>query len=162
MENILWLLHIPHKYLRKCQQTNVMVLNSGKGGKGCRKMKNSTPIGVNRKLEFKELGQEYGLVLDMLGNGRCRCLCTDNITRLCMIRGNMRKGSFNRIYKGDLVLVSLREFQDSKADIIHLYKSEEVRALQEYNELSSDFMKGDVVQTQDDNDMVEFSEIETI
>ena len=79
-----------------------------------------------------------------------------------MIRGNMRKGSFNRIYKGDLVLVSLREFQDSKADIIHLYKSEEVRALQEYNELSSDFMKGDVVQTQDDNDMVEFSEIETI
>lgn len=141
-----------------------MVLNSGKGGKGCRKMKNSTGT-TNRTLEFKEIGQEYGLVTDMLGNGRCRCLCSDSITRLCMIRGNMRKGSANRIYKGDLVLVSLRDFQESKADIIHLYKTDEVRSLIAYNELEENFIKnperssGDSATTED---FVEFSEIETI
>ena len=137
-----------------------MVLNTGKGGKGCRKMKNSTGTS-NRTLEFKEAGQEYGLVTDMLGNGRCRCVCSDSVTRLCMIRGNMRKGSTNRIFKGDLVLVSLRDFQDSKADIVHLYKSEEVRSLKDYKELDENFMKNPRQMTEID-DFVEFSEVETI
>ena len=140
-----------------------MVLNGGKGGKGCRKMKNSTGT-TNRTLEFKENGQEYGLVTDMLGNGRCRCLCSDSITRLCMIRGNMRKGSMNRIYKGDLVLVSLRDFQDSKADIVHLYKVDEVRSLISYNEVDEQFVKHTERANSNatTDDFVEFSEIETI
>ena len=81
-----------------------------------------------------------------------------------MIRGNMRKGSMNRIYKGDLVLVSLRDFQDSKADIIHLYKTDEVRLLQQYNEIEPDFMKGDFIQSKQDEheDCITFSEIEMI
>lgn len=131
-----------------------MVLNSGKGGKGCRKMKNSTGNVLNRKLEFKENGQEYGLVTEMLGNGRCRCMCSDSISRLCMIRGNMRKGSHNRIYKGDWVLVSLRDFQDAKADIIHLYTTDEVRLLKSYNELD------DAVTAKETTDeFIEFSEM---
>lgn len=138
-----------------------MVLNSGKGGKGSRKLKNSTGGSSNRTLEFKENGQEYGWVTDMLGNGRCRCACSDSVTRLCMIRGNMRKGSMNRIYKGDLVLVSLRDFQDAKADIIHLYKPEEVRSLINYNELDENIMKN-TRQMTDIDEFVEFSEIETI
>lgn len=133
-----------------------MVLNGGKGGKGCRRMKNSSGD-THRVLEFKEAGQEYGLVIDMLGNGRCRCTCTDSVTRLCMIRGNMRKGSMNRIYKGDLVLVSLRDFQDTKADIVHLYKPDEVRSLISYNELDDQFMKNPNRLPETD-DFVEFSE----
>lgn len=140
-----------------------MVLNSGKGGKGCRKMKNSTGGTTNRTLEFKEAFQEYGLVTDMLGNGRCKCVCSDSITRLCMIRGNMRKGSMNRIFKGDLVLVSLRDFQDSKADIVHLYKPEEVRSLINYKELDEAFVKNPQRSNYDSTDeFIEFSEIETI
>ena len=112
-----------------------MVRNFGKGGKGAKKMKNS--VESNRILLFKEVGQEYAVVQDMLGHGRCTCACTDNVSRLGIIRGNMRKGATNRVYKGDTVLVSLREFQDQKADIVHLYTTDEVRALQAYGELPS-------------------------
>lgn len=112
-----------------------MVRNFGKGGKGAKKMKNS--VESNRILLFKEAGQEYAVVQDMLGHGRCTCACTDNVPRLGIIRGNMRKGAINRVCKGDVVLVSLREFQDQKADIVHLYTADEVRALQAYGELPS-------------------------
>ena len=39
------------------------------------------------------------------------------------------------INAGDIVLVSLREFQDSKADIIHRYNADEARNLKQYGEL---------------------------
>ena len=44
-----------------------------------------------QELIFKEDGQEYGQVLRMLGNGRCECKCFDGTSRLCHIRGKMRK-----------------------------------------------------------------------
>ena len=113
-----------------------MVRNFGKGGKGCKKMKNSSLGDSDRVLLFKELGQDYAVVKELLGGGRCRCLFSqDGVERLCIIRGNMRKRSVNRIFKGDLVLVSLRDFQDNKADIIHLYNHDEVRSLISYNEI---------------------------
>jgi hypothetical protein len=34
---------------------------------------------------------EYGKVLKMLGNGRLEAYCYDGISRLCHIRGKMRK-----------------------------------------------------------------------
>lgn len=34
---------------------------------------------------------EYGRVQKMLGNGRVECYCYDGKTRLCNIRGKMRK-----------------------------------------------------------------------
>jgi translation initiation factor 1A len=52
----------------------------------------------------------------MLGNGRCDCMCIDGVKRLCHIRGKMRKRVW--IATGDIVLISLRDFQDEKADII--------------------------------------------
>ena len=113
-----------------------MVRNFGKGGKGCKKMKNSSLGDSDRVLLLKELGQDYAVVKELLGGGRCRCLFSqDGVERLCIIRGNMRKRSVNRIFKGDLVLVSLRDFQDDKADIIHLYNHDEVRSLISYNEI---------------------------
>lgn len=112
-----------------------MVRNFGKGGKGAKKMKNGLSE-TNRILLFKESGQEYAVVNEVLGNGRCRCLCSDAVNRLCIIRGTMRKGQMNRIVKSDIVLVSLRDFQDSKADIIHVYTTDEVRSLQSYGEIT--------------------------
>lgn len=111
-----------------------MVRNFGKGGKGCKKMKNCA-MDTNRILLFKEHGQEYAVVEDIYGHGRYSCKCQDNVTRLAILRGSLRKGTV-RIVKGDTVLVSLRDFQDSKADIIHVYTSDEVRSLCNYNELN--------------------------
>lgn len=40
---------------------------------------------------FKEDGQEYAQVVKMLGNGRLEANCFDGISRLCHIRGKLRK-----------------------------------------------------------------------
>ena len=86
-----------------------------------------------RELVFKEDGQEYAQVLRMLGNGRLEAYCYDGKKRLCHIRGKMRK----RVWVGvsDIVLISLREFQDAKADVIMKYTADEARNLKVYKEL---------------------------
>lgn len=80
-----------------------------------------------RDLEAKEPGQEYGKVVKMLGNGRLTAYCYDGVTRMCRIRGKMLKQVW--VAAGDLVLVSLRDFQDAKGDIILKYTPEEVREM---------------------------------
>jgi len=88
---------------------------------------------VKKELEFKEDGQEYGQVARMLGNGRCEVQCFDGTKRLCHIRGKMRKKVW--VNQSDIVLVSLRDFQDEKGDIIVKYTSDEARNLKTYGEL---------------------------
>jgi translation initiation factor 1A len=119
-----------------------MVRNSGKGGSGHKKLKNSTTDNKDtRELVFKEHGQDYALIMDMLGSGRCKAMCSsDETERLCIIRGSLRKKRTHFIRRNDIVLVSLREYQDGKADIIHVYSNEEVRMLINYEEISQKFV----------------------
>lgn len=109
-----------------------MPKNKGKGGKNRRRGKNDNE-GEKRELQFKEDGQEYGQVLRMLGNGRLEAHCFDGVRRLCHIRGKMRKRVW--VNSGDIVLISLREFQDNKGDVIAKYTPDEARALKSYGEL---------------------------
>lgn len=140
-----------------------MVKNFGKGGKGCKKMSSSSVDSAKRVLLFKEFGQDYAVVKDLLGGGRCNCICSDgHMERLCIIRGNMRKRSVNRIYKGDLVLVGLREYQDSKADIIHLYTSDESRLLVGYGEITQDLLSSTSIVTRDAGDGVDNNSFDDI
>jgi len=119
-----------------------MVRNTGKGGSGHKKMKNSTNNGKeNRELVFKEQTQDYAIIKEMLGNGRCKAVCySDDIERLCIIRGTMRKKRNNFIRRNDFILISLRDYQDAKADIIHLYTDDEVRMLTNYEEITHKFV----------------------
>lgn len=105
-----------------------------KGGKQHRKSSGGI-VCDKRQLEYKEEGQEYALITKMLGNGRCECKCADGLSRLGVIRGKMNKRVW--INMGDTVLVSLREYQDSKVDIIHKYTIDEVKALQAYGEIET-------------------------
>lgn len=119
-----------------------MVKNFGKGGKGCKKMKSGCMDQSNRILLFKEVGQDYAVIKDVYGSGRYSCVCNDGkVERLGILRGNMRKRSTHRIGKGDLVLVGLREYQDSKADIIHVYLSDEIKSLVNYNEITNELLQ---------------------
>lgn len=68
---------------------------------------------------------EYAQVLRMLGNGRLEAQCFDGEKRLALIRGKMRKKVW--INSGDIILLSLREFQDEKADVIQKYTPDEAR-----------------------------------
>jgi len=100
---------------------------------GKHKRGKGTEEGLKRELIFKDEGQEYGQVLKMLGNGRCNVQCFDGVSRLCIIRGAMRKKIW--VMVSDIVLVSLRDFQDEKGDIIVKYTADEARNLKNYKEL---------------------------
>ena len=110
-----------------------MVKNSGKGGKGNRKKASRNVVQNRRELILKEQQQEYALVTDILGQCRFRCECQDGKKRLGKIRGALQKKAW--IKKNNWVLVSLREFQEDKCDIIHLYNDIDVKKLSRIGEL---------------------------
>merc|ERR1719420_2821048 len=125
-------------------------------GKNRRRGKNENEP-VKRELIFKEDGQEYGQVLRMLGNGRLEAMCFDGTKRLCHIRGKMRKKVW--VCQGDIVLVSLRDFQDEKGDIIVKYNADEARNLKTYGELPENVKINETEVCEDlSDDGVEFDE----
>jgi translation initiation factor 1A len=69
----------------------------------------------------------------MLGNGRLEALCFDGTRRLAHIRGKMRKKVW--VGQGDIILLSLREYQEAKGDVILKYTADEARSLKAYGEL---------------------------
>ncbi|KAK9241974.1 nucleic acid-binding protein [Lipomyces tetrasporus] len=109
-----------------------MPKNKGKGGKNRRRGKNENDD-EKRELVFKEDGQEYAQVVKMLGNGRLEALCFDGEKRLAHIRGKLRKKVW--INQGDIILLSLRDFQDNQGDVILKYNADEARSLKNYGEL---------------------------
>jgi len=111
-----------------------MPKNKGKGGKNRKRGKNESE--EKRELILKEPGQEYAQVLRMLGNGRLEAFCFDNKRRLCHIRGKLRKREWATV--SDIILIGLRPYQDSKADILRVYNSDEARRLKKMKELPND------------------------
>jgi len=134
-----------------------MPKNKGKGGKKHKRGKGDQEQ-VKRELIFKEDGQEYGQVLRMLGNGRCEVQCFDGTKRLCHIRGKMRKKVW--VMVTDIVLVSLRDFQDEKGDIILKYNSEEAKNLKTYGELpeNTKINETDLNPEEDEEQDIEFGD----
>ena len=119
-----------------------------------------------RELMFKEDGQSYALVTNLLGNGRLEAACTDGRTRLAVIRGTMRRRVW--IARGDLILVGLRDFQDAKADVIFKYTADEARQLKQYGEIPAHVRINDtsVQEERDgegaDDDYVAFEDVDAI
>lgn len=108
-----------------------MPKNKGKGGKNRRRGKNEGE--EKREVLVKEEGQEYAQITKTLGGCNFEAHCFDNVTRTCHVRGKMRKRSWVNI--SDIVLISLRDFQDGKADIIVKYTATEARQLKSMGEL---------------------------
>jgi len=104
-----------------------MPKNKGKGGKNYRKGKHSVPQKKDLVTKDADAGLEYARVEKMLGNGRVYVKCFDEVMRVGHIRGKMRRKVW--IAAGDLVLCSLREFQNKKCDIILKYLPDEVKQL---------------------------------
>lgn len=91
-----------------------------------------------RAVKLKGEEEEYALVEKILGDRRTELACADGEKRMGLIRGKFRKRVWINRY--DVVLISLRDFQEEKADIIHKYKPEEVRELQRKGEVPPDFL----------------------
>jgi initiation factor 1A len=75
----------------------------------------------------------YGLVQKALGGGHFATHCNDGEDRIATLRGSLQRNT--RIAAGDLVLISLREFEKPKpgskqhCDIIVKYSSHEITQL---------------------------------
>ena len=97
----------------------------------------------------------------MLGNARVEAFCFDGVSRLCQIRGQMRKRVWINV--GDIILVSLREFQDSKADVIGKYTPDEARSLKAYGELPANVRPNETEGLggdESDSDGIEFADFD--
>lgn len=114
--------------------------NKGKGGKKHRKHKDENIS--KRDMIWKEDGQSYAVIEKMLGNGRVHlCYFTrdeDNHLKrnqaLGIIRGTMRRKKV-WINTEDIVLISIREFEEGKVDILHKYDYDETKSLQSMKEI---------------------------
>ncbi|GFP97755.1 eukaryotic translation initiation factor 1a [Phtheirospermum japonicum] len=96
----------------------------------------------------------------MLGNGRCSATCMDGVKRLCHISGKMHKKVW--IAAGDIILASLRDYQDDKADIIWKYMPDEARLLKAYGELPESTKLHEVVTGNSDDEELPENYIEFV
>lgn len=89
--------------------------------------KKGTNTNVKRELLLALDGAVYGQVLKALGSARFDVLCFDDgRQRQCSVRKS--KNTLG-IKVGSTVMVGLRDYQDTKADIVYLYTPEEVMEL---------------------------------
>ena len=100
-----------------------------KGGNSHKKAKNNSDHSDKHNMIYKEDGEEYALVDKMVGGARCHITLPDQSTKLAIIRGKLRKRR-TWISVGDLVLVSIRDFQEDKCDVIHKYTNGQIQILQ--------------------------------
>jgi len=121
--------------------------------KACRK---NAPQKEVRVLLLKDDDTEYGLVTKKLGNGqfsvRLNMQNREVIGRLC---GKFRHGPAkknNLVDVNTVVLVGLRDFQDSKVDIIHVYNAIEARQLRKIGEFVEESIRAE---TEDPEEPVE-------
>ena len=139
-------------YLKNKSKYNIMVVKK-KGGNKQKKKKNNLSDEIERELIFKTDDQEYAQVTKLLGSCRLELQCFDGKTRLGHIRGTMRKKVW--ITVNDLVLISLREFEDGKCDIIHKYLPKELNKLKSVGEIP-ETVKVNEDTTDDKNDDIGF------
>lgn len=90
---------------------------------------------MDNTLIFKDgVDQDYGKVTRMLGNNRCTVII-DGVERLGIICGRIRNRRTSYVRVNDIVLVSRREYQPNKVDILHLYSDRDTKLLTKYGEL---------------------------
>mmetsp|Transcript_12456 Transcript_12456/g.14764 ORF Transcript_12456/g.14764 Transcript_12456/m.14764 type:complete len:103 (+) Transcript_12456:56-364(+) len=83
----------------------------------------------------KDVDQMYGKVIVSLGDCRLKVLCEDGKSRVCTIRGKLRKTVWIR--EGDIILVSLREYDDFKGDVLCRYTLDQINSLIASGDLKS-------------------------
>ena len=108
-----------------------MPKNTGMGGN--KRKKGKKQVQEDRELQYKGESEEYAQVIKILGDGRFECNCADGVKRIAHVRGKMRKRIW--IANGDIILVSLRDFEPEKCDVVEKYKEKEVAKLKKAGEI---------------------------
>jgi translation initiation factor 1A len=95
--------------------------------------------GKIEKQEFflRDQDQDYAKVISVLGD--CRFIVklqTSGQEVIGHVRGNMKSRNKSLwIRKDDIIIVSIRDFQSNKVEIVHKYNSDEIRKLIKLGEL---------------------------
>jgi translation initiation factor 1A len=134
------------------------------GGKKYKQQKHkNNENGPMKALVEATKDQEYGIVTKLLGNSRVSATFYD--TRdpqnkrmneiICFLRpGLKKKRMFARM--GSIILISLRNFEKDKADVIYVYDDEETKRMKRKNLLPENLIKkesqGDGMIFKDEND----------
>ena len=108
-----------------------MPKNTGMGGN--KRKKGKKQVQEDRELRIKEESEEYAQITKILGDGRFQCKCADGVDRIAHVRGKMRKRTW--LANGDIILVSIREFEQEKCDVVEKYKEKEVAKLKSVGEI---------------------------
>lgn len=111
----------------------------GKGGRGRRRFKGqSRQEGEVVRVRIPREGEVLGIAVQLLGHDRVRVKCADGKSRLCRIRGTMKKRVWIR--EDDVVLVAPWDFQtDKRGDIIWRYSQGEAGWLEKRGLLTIEF-----------------------
>ena len=133
-----------------------MVVNKKVGNKA-KKQKKQTDTDQERQLVFKDVtqSQEYAQVTKTLGNKRFEVNCFDGKTRLAHARGNLKKKKVF-VKTSDVILVSLRDFEDAKCDILYSYNVKEILRLKKLGEIPDSVTIDTDVKIEEDDIGVDF------
>ena len=113
-----------------------MPKNFGKGGN--KRKKGKKPLQDNREFRFKEECEEYARIIKLLGDGRFQCTCSDGVDRIAHLRHKMWKKVWLKC--GDVVLISLRDYEPEKCDIIDKYTEKEIAKLLKNGEIKENLL----------------------
>jgi translation initiation factor 1A len=98
-----------------------------------------------RELEFKQELEEYAKVTSLMGDRKIGITLPDGTESLGVIPGKFRKGRGKRqgvwIAVDDVILVSYRDYQEGKMDVLIKYTDHEIKNLIQYCEIPSVFGK---------------------
>lgn len=131
-----------------------MVKNFGGGNKAKRKGRKNfrgKTFSLDDLKASSEDNQEYGYVTEKYGDGRYELMCYDKVTRKATVRGSIKQKC--RLDKGGLVLISMRDFQDTHSDILYVYTDDDKEKLVNANVICESFTKTGKLSTENDDDV---------
>ena len=130
-----------------------MPFNS-KGGKKYKKGKKGQP--EKNIMIYKESGEDYAKVNTLYGAGRLEGLLQDGTTIMCIIPGRMKRKKWIKI--GDIILINIRDYQKTKADILHCYNESQINVLKSDKCLPTSFIDSSDVDNRLFNKNIVFTE----
>ena len=80
-----------------------------------------------RELIEKDDGTDYAYVEKLLGSRRCTVRVTDGSSKLCIISRRFKRKVW--VSAGDTLLVTIRNYEDAKCDMLHRYDKSEITEL---------------------------------
>lgn len=124
-----------------------------KGGK--KHKKNGKKNFVESKLILKsEDNMRYGKVTQVLGNCRFNLILEDGSEKLGILAGRLRKRSW--VNNNSIILSSIRDYQDNKCDIIHVYSDNDISSLKKIDNFPNILLKSEEETFNEDLDGIDF------